>query len=238
MESNAQVLQAATEEIEQQRGQQQVVPDNRSRMNLFYQQQKNENPGNSATRLGYNFDLPSQVPESGKPAEMKSLQRFDEKWFDAKGEEGRKEMKDEAAAQDQQPRKKSSKRIGSSGFQRGQQELAAPEAQNAAQKVFSQSGQSGQVAQQMPQQRAGGKALDTQDELNKAYADKLGKQVVTGESVARRNRPAKARRPPRAVKLARRTGRRKSDGPGCPAWTSICRRGAPSTTSRRRAAMW
>jgi hypothetical protein len=90
LESNAQVLQAATEEIEQQRGKQQVVPDNRSRMNMFYQQQKNENPGNSATRLGYNFDLPSQVPESGKPAEAQSLQRFDEKWFDAKGAEGRK----------------------------------------------------------------------------------------------------------------------------------------------------
>jgi len=184
LESNAQVLQAATEEIEQQRGKQQVVPDNRSRMNMFYQQQRNENPGNSATRLGYNFGLRSQAPESGKPAEVQSLQRFDENWFDGKGAEGRKELKDEAAAQDQQPPKKSKKRIGSSWFQRGQQELAAPEAQNAAQKVFSQSGQSGQVAQQqMPQQRAGGKTLDTQEDLNRAYADKLGRQVTAGESV-------------------------------------------------------
>ncbi len=172
--SNAQALEAATEETVELEGQKEQVTDNRDRLNYFYQQQQNGLARNSVTRLGDNFraDMPAAQPES-KPDQGQN--KFNEAWF----EQDAKHKAEAPPAQDDESAggkgvTLSKKRLQSEESYRVQQQMKMLEEGKAGQQVFQVQTlpQSGEEAAEQQDGR-GGRGLETKSELNRAYMDKI-----------------------------------------------------------------
>ncbi|MHB8970989.1 MAG: hypothetical protein ACYC3X_11240 [Pirellulaceae bacterium] len=190
LDSNALVVQAATEEIEQLKTQTVAGTDNRERLNGYFFEQGNTLSRNEAIRLGTNFAAPT---ETAAPAE--SAERFDQEWFklgDLKKDQ-LEAVAGKALAADESKAKQRIVKSEKSG--RAQQKMDAPAADDAAQQVFqTQSPEPGgqpagnQPADGKPQQNQLGQQAryGTKEALNRAYADKIERQVAQDDFAALR----------------------------------------------------
>ncbi|MHB8953982.1 MAG: hypothetical protein ACYC4U_13515 [Pirellulaceae bacterium] len=185
LDSNARVVQEATEEIQQLETQTVLETDNRGRLNGYFFEQGNTLSRNEAIRLGTNFEVPADGSAPAKPAE-----EFDQQWFQLgdlpKGDAG--DQAPETPAIESKKRSKKSQRIvqdEKSG--RAQQQLDLPAAADAAQQVFQAPAPPGNQpmtdpTQQQAQEGQGQPSRDsTKEALNRAYADKIERQVIQSE---------------------------------------------------------
>ena len=182
-DSNASVLEAATQEIEDLQEQEQEVPDNRKRLNDFFFEQQNTLSRNGATRLGGNFPAAPQTPAPTKP-DAAFAKEFDQGWFGrATQNQGVDEAnKPQAGAKGVISGK--ARLLGEESY-RVQQQAKMPEEEEAAQQVFQVQPppqDEALVAQEV--QRLRNRALGTKSELNRAYMDKIQELAEKDQEVA------------------------------------------------------
>ncbi len=177
LDSNASVLEAATQEIQELENMDVQVTDNRERLNYFYEQQQNGLSRNSVTRLGGNFRTEIQPPAPAEPMApgQDSTTKFDQNWF---GRSSSQRPADEAEKPGEDAKgmtaAPSKKRLQQEESYRVQQQMKMPEEHDAAKQVFQvqPSSQEGLMEQQS-QARYRNRGLGTKSELNRAYMDKI-----------------------------------------------------------------
>jgi hypothetical protein len=197
LELNVRAIEQASQEMAELEQEFEEIEDNRERLNKFYEEQQNTLARNSVTRLGMNFIAPAKQPAS-KPA-GKDKRGFDDGWFSGLGlgdraDKGGTIQKGQAV----EGYKRRFEQLDESR-DRAQMALDAPEAANAAQKVFQ-----GQAPAQQPSGRQAGQSREqkdgytTQSQLSRAYGQKIEQQQEeffqsrSNYSLSRRRVPATA----------------------------------------------
>ncbi len=182
LDSNARVLEAANQEIEELENQNVQTTDNRERLNAFYGQQQNALARNSVTRLGGNFAAGKPTSENG-PAQVDTGTLFDRAWFGPSGQSASpadsRKPQGGLPGKDAAPAKK---RLQDEQSFRVQQQMKMPAEGDAAKQVFE--GPRPQTERQPPDQsgsRGRNRALGTKSELNRAYMDKIQQQAAMSQ---------------------------------------------------------
>ncbi len=186
LDANYRVYQAAKDEIQQLQTQTTAETDNRERLNGYFDSQGNTLSRNEVTRLGFNFPAPTETTPPVQTAET-----FDQQWFRL-GDITRKAVEGKAMQVDsskKQQRVVAAERLQDEKSGRAQQQADAPAADDAAQQVFqAQAGKglNGPAGGQKPQGQQA--RFSTKQALNRAYADKIERQVAQEEGLASQSR--------------------------------------------------
>jgi hypothetical protein len=174
LEQSERAVKEASQQMAEMRQRVEQVEDNRQRLNKFYDQQQNSLARNSVTRLGKNFDLPSQPAQPSGQVRR----RFDDRWFSNLG----------LGAQPADKESQSQKGQAADGYKRLQTDFGdrldrpqpnadAPEAANAAQRVFQvQPSPKKPVTGPRAPRRGGTAGFTTQSQLSRAYEQKIEQQ--------------------------------------------------------------
>ncbi len=196
--SNARVLEAATQEIEELEKLDVQVTDNRERLNTFFEQQQNGLSRNSVTRLGGNFAAEVQPPAPAEPAApgVDAATKFDQNWFGRAVQPPPADESEKPAADAKGlAAPLSKKRLQQAESYRVQQQMKMPEDGDAAKQVFQaqpgsqEGGRGGQEADRLLQ-----RGLGTKSELNRAYMDKIQQlaehdQEISGQQQGQQQAP-------------------------------------------------
>lgn len=192
--ANSVVVQEAAAEMEGLQTQEQAPTDNRERLNSYWERQYNGLVQNEATRLGANFDVPTDAA-----AAPQSVEKFNQQWFDA--EDQSKKPMDEKSAVVKEETESLGKRSG--GLKRLQQEQSGRAQTRAKDKGLDEQaavdlfkGQTVQEGKEAkpegdrsgPQQQGGqgqapaqpafkGDSDSTAETLNRKYADKIQQKL-------------------------------------------------------------